>query len=112
MTWYEFWLFVHILASMVWIGAATAIQVFGILTKRAADPAKTAFFAQNVSFTASRVRAVTLGEGAKLFDWDGRDARGRGLPPGLYFVRYDGAAGRSTVKVMKLEAGASRGANP
>jgi len=51
MTWYEFWLFLHILAAMVWIGGAVAIQVFGILTKRAADPAKTAFFAQNVSLT-------------------------------------------------------------
>ena len=51
MTWYEFWLFLHLLAAMVWIGGAVAIQVFGILTKRAADPAKTAFFAQDVSFT-------------------------------------------------------------
>jgi uncharacterized membrane protein len=54
-TWYEFWLFLHILAAMVWIGSATAIQVFGILTKRAADPAKSAFFAQSVSFTINRV---------------------------------------------------------
>ena len=51
MTWYELWLFLHVLAAIVWIGGATAIQVFGILTKRAADPAKTAFFARNVSFT-------------------------------------------------------------
>ena len=59
MTWYEFWLFLHILAAMVWIGSATAIQVFGILTKRAADPAKSAFFAQNVSFTINRVLLPT-----------------------------------------------------
>jgi uncharacterized membrane protein len=51
MTWYEFWLFLHVAAAMVWIGGASAIQVFGILTKRAADPAKTSFFARNVSFT-------------------------------------------------------------
>ena len=55
MTWYELWLFLHITAAIVWIGGAAAIQVFGILTKRAADPAKTAFFAQNVSFTVMRV---------------------------------------------------------
>jgi uncharacterized membrane protein len=48
-TWYELWLFLHILAAMVWVGGAVAIQAFGILTKRAADPAKTAFFAQNAS---------------------------------------------------------------
>lgn len=59
MTWYELWLFIHILAAMVWIGGAVAIQVFGILTKRAADPAKSAFFAQNVSFTVTRVLAPT-----------------------------------------------------
>jgi uncharacterized membrane protein len=55
MTWYEFWLFLHISAAIVWIGGAAAIQVFGILTKRAADPAKSAFFAQNVEFTVMRV---------------------------------------------------------
>ncbi len=49
MTWYEFWLFLHILAAMVWIGGGVAIQAFGILTKRSADPAKTAFFVQNAS---------------------------------------------------------------
>ena len=55
MTWYELWLFLHVVAAIVWIGGATAVQVFGILTKRAADPAKTAFFAQNVSWTVMRV---------------------------------------------------------
>jgi uncharacterized membrane protein len=55
MTWYEFWLFLHITAAIVWIGGAAAVQVFGILTKRAADPAKTAFFAANVSWTVMRV---------------------------------------------------------
>jgi uncharacterized membrane protein len=55
MTWYEFWLFLHLTAAIVWIGGAAVIQVFGILTKRAADPAKTAFFAGNVSFTVLRV---------------------------------------------------------
>jgi uncharacterized membrane protein len=55
MTWFEFWLFVHVLAAITWIGGAGAIQVFGILTKRAADPAKTAFFIRNVSWTVMRV---------------------------------------------------------
>ena len=77
MTWYEFWLFLHIVAAMVWIGGAAAIQVFGILTKRAADPAKTAFFAQNVSFTVNRVllpaALVVLAAGVGLVEngnWD------------------------------------------
>lgn len=59
MSWREFLLFLHISAAMVWVGSAAAIQVFGILTKRAADPAKSAFFAQNVSFVVLRVLAPT-----------------------------------------------------
>lgn len=39
------------LGAIVWVGGATAIQVFGIRTKRAADPTKTAFFVGNVAFT-------------------------------------------------------------
>jgi uncharacterized membrane protein len=55
MTWRELWLFLHVTGAMVWIGGAVAVQVFGILTKRATDPAKTAFFAGNVSFSVMRV---------------------------------------------------------
>lgn len=55
MTWYEFWLFLHVTAAIAWVGGAGAVQVFGVLTKRAADPAKTAFFARNVSWTVLRV---------------------------------------------------------
>ena len=55
MTWYEFWLFLHVLAAITWVGGAGAIQVFGILTKRAADPAKTAFFIANASWAVLRV---------------------------------------------------------
>jgi len=54
-SWYEFWLFLHVTAAVVWIGGAATIQVFGILTKRAADPSKSAFFATTVSFTILRV---------------------------------------------------------
>lgn len=77
MSWYELWLFLHVTAAIVWIGGAAAIQVFGILTKRAADPAKSAFFAQNVSYTVMRVflpaALVVLGAGVGLTvngDWD------------------------------------------
>jgi|SRR5215211_5667581 len=55
MTWYEFWLFLHVTGVAVWVGGAVALQVFGILTKRAADPAKSAFFAQNASIAVLRV---------------------------------------------------------
>jgi uncharacterized membrane protein len=77
MTWREIWLFLHVTAAMVWIGGAAAIQVFGILTKRAADPAKTAFFAGNVSYAILRIflpaALVVLLSGVGLTiegDWD------------------------------------------
>jgi len=45
----ELWLFLHLTGAIVWVGGAGAVQVFGILTKRAGDPARTAFFAGNVA---------------------------------------------------------------
>jgi uncharacterized membrane protein len=55
MTWFELWLFLHVLGAITWVGGAVAVQVFGIRTKRAADPAKTAFFIDNVAWTVTHV---------------------------------------------------------
>jgi uncharacterized membrane protein len=55
MTWYELWKFLHVLGAITWVGGAAVIQVFGVLTKRAADPAKSAFFASSVAFAVHRV---------------------------------------------------------
>jgi uncharacterized membrane protein len=75
MSWYELWLFLHVTAVIVWVGGAAAIQVFGVLTKRAADPAKTAFFARNVSWTVLRVFApaslVVVASGVGLVEEGG-----------------------------------------
>jgi uncharacterized membrane protein len=54
-SWFELWLFLHVSGVIVWVGGAAVIQVFGVLTKRAADPAKSAFFARSVSWTVLRV---------------------------------------------------------
>jgi uncharacterized membrane protein len=54
-SWYELWLFLHVTAVVTWVGGAGTIQVFGVLTKRAADPAKTVFFARSVAWTVMRV---------------------------------------------------------
>jgi subtilisin family serine protease len=43
-----------------------------------------------------------LGDGSGRFDWDGRDANGRDAPAGLYLVRWRGASGGRTVRVVKL----------
>jgi hypothetical protein len=61
--------------------------------------------------TGRRVRGVTLAASSAAFEWDGRDDRGRTLEPGIYLVRYQGATGRSMVKIAKLRAGASPATN-
>ena len=55
MTWHDLWLFLHVTGAIAWVGGAGALQVFGVLTKRAADPAKSAFFVQNAAWTVLRV---------------------------------------------------------
>ena len=55
MSWDELWLFLHIAGTIVWVGGASVVQVFGILTQRAADPSQSAAFARNVGWTATRV---------------------------------------------------------
>jgi uncharacterized membrane protein len=54
-TWYEFWLFLHLTAAMVWIGGGVAVQVFGILTQRAGDPDKAAFFGRSTYYVVLRL---------------------------------------------------------
>ena len=77
MTWYEFWLVLHLSAVIVWGGGGAAIQVSGVLTKRADGPAKTAFFAENVSKTVNFVflpaAIVVLGAGVGLVENGGSD---------------------------------------
>jgi uncharacterized membrane protein len=55
MTSYEFWLFLHISAAIVWIGGAAVAQVFGLLAKRAGDPARSAAFGQDMAFIGPKV---------------------------------------------------------
>jgi hypothetical protein len=55
MTWYEFWLFLHISSVVVWIGGAVLGQVFGILTQRAKNPLESAVYGRNMGFVAMKV---------------------------------------------------------
>ena len=55
MTSYELWLFLHIVASIVWIGGAVAAQVFSVLAKRSGDPARTAAFGRDFAFVGPKV---------------------------------------------------------
>lgn len=77
MTSYEFWLFLHISAAIVWIGGAAVAQVFGILAQRAADPVRSAGFGRDMMFIGPRVFApsalVVLATGVFLTEdgnWD------------------------------------------
>ena len=52
MTGYELWLFLHISATVAWIGGALMAQIFGILTQRARNPAESAGYRRNMAWVA------------------------------------------------------------
>jgi hypothetical protein len=77
MTSYEIWLFLHISATVVWLGGAVMGQVFGILTQRAKSPVESAAYGRNMAWSATRVflpsSAVVILTGAALTEdgnWD------------------------------------------
>lgn len=55
MTSYELWLFVHVVAAILWLGGGFAGQVLGVLAKRSGDPAASAALGRNMSFMATYV---------------------------------------------------------
>jgi uncharacterized membrane protein len=55
LTWYELWLFLHITATIVWIGGAVMGQVFGVLTQRARNPVESAAYGRNMAWVANWV---------------------------------------------------------
>jgi hypothetical protein len=54
MTSYELWLFLHVSATVVWLGGAVMGQVFGILTQRAKNPVESAAYGRNMAWSATR----------------------------------------------------------
>lgn len=79
MTWYELWLFLHVVAVLTWVGGAATVQVFGVLTRRAGDLQKTMFFVRNLAWIVTRIflpaAVITLLTGVALveegrWDWD------------------------------------------
>jgi uncharacterized membrane protein len=54
LTWYEFLLFVHIAAAVIWVGGATIIQVYALRIMRASDPMRIADFGHDVEWVANR----------------------------------------------------------
>ena len=55
MTLYEFLLFLHIAAAVVWVGGGAIMQAFGLVALRSKDPARVAYFAGDVERIGNRV---------------------------------------------------------
>src|SRR3990172_6353363 len=55
MTSYELWLFLHIVAAIVWLGGAATAQVFAVLAKRSGDPARSAAFGRDIAFIGLKI---------------------------------------------------------
>ena len=51
---YKWWLAIHILLAVVWVGSDVAIQIFAIRAKRA-GPDRIAFFAREIEWYGTRV---------------------------------------------------------
>lgn len=80
MTWYELFLFLHILMAIVWVGGGVLMQVLALLVLRDGDPVRTAGFAGDVEqvgmklFTPASLILIlsALGlmlNGASPWDW-------------------------------------------
>jgi uncharacterized membrane protein len=54
-TWYEFLLFVHITAAVVWLGGAFTFQMYGFVVRRGGDPEEMARFAGRAGSLAERM---------------------------------------------------------
>ena len=55
MTRYELLLFVHVVAAIVWLGAATVVQIFAARANRATDPMDMHRVAADAEWLALRV---------------------------------------------------------
>ena len=55
MTWYEFLLFVHIAAAMIWLGGSFTFQMYGAVVRRGGDPEEMARFAGRAGMLSERM---------------------------------------------------------
>jgi len=52
---YELYVFLHVLAAVVWVGGGAATQAFAIRATRSGDPNRIAAFAKDVEWVGTRV---------------------------------------------------------
>ena len=55
MSWYEFLLFVHITAAVIWLGGAFTFQMYGAVVRRGGDPEEIARFAGRAGVLGERM---------------------------------------------------------
>jgi uncharacterized membrane protein len=55
MTWYEFLLFVHVTAAVIWLGGAFTFQMYGLVVRRGGDPEEIARFAGRAGHLGERM---------------------------------------------------------
>jgi uncharacterized membrane protein len=55
LSWYEFLLFAHITAAMIWLGGAFTFQMYGAVVRRGGDPDELARFAGRAGVLAERM---------------------------------------------------------
>jgi uncharacterized membrane protein len=77
MTWYEFLLFMHIGAAMIWLGGAFTFQMYGLVVRRGGDPDEMARFAGRAGALSERMfvpaSLVVIAAGVLMMidgDWD------------------------------------------
>jgi uncharacterized membrane protein len=54
-TWYEFLLFVHITAAVIWLGGGFTFQMYGMVVRRGGDPEEMARFAGRAGVLGERM---------------------------------------------------------
>jgi uncharacterized membrane protein len=78
-TWYEFFLFVHVSAAVIWLGGAFMFQMYGMVVRRGGDPEEIARFAGRAGPLSERMfvpaSLVVILAGIALmingnWDWD------------------------------------------
>jgi uncharacterized membrane protein len=79
LTWYEFLLFVHIAAAVIWLGGAFTLQMYAMVVRRGGDAEELARFAGRAGslgermFTPASLLVVIAGIGLMIdgnWDWD------------------------------------------
>jgi uncharacterized membrane protein len=55
MSWYEFLLFVHVTAAVIWLGGAFTFQMYGLFVRRGGDTDEMAQFAGRTGWLAERM---------------------------------------------------------